>query len=128
VKIRLLLASVVCGCLVTVVAVGQGNKQGNRRISASEAVQHIGEQVAVCGLVASSRYLSNSRSKPTFLNLGKSYPSQDFTVVIWPEDRAQFGHPEDTYLGKNICVSGEITSYRGKPQIVARYPSQIHEE
>jgi hypothetical protein len=123
-KAKLLLASVVCGCLFTVFAVGQGNK----KISTSEAGQHIGEHAAVCGIVASSRYLSNSRSKPTFLNLGKSYPSQDFTVVIWPEDRAQFGRPEDTYLGKNICVSGEISSYRGKPQIVARYPSQIHEE
>jgi len=123
-KIKLLLASVVCGCLFTVFAVGQGNKT----ITASEAGRHVGERAAGCGVVASSRYLPNSRSKPTFLNLGKAYPSQDFTVVIWPEDRAQFGHPEDTYLDKSICVSGEISSYRGKPQIVARHPSQIHEE
>lgn len=123
-KLKLFLASVVCGCFFTVFAVGQGNK----KISASEAGHHIGEHAVVCGVVASSRYLSNSRSKPTFLNLRNAYPSQDFTVVIWPEDRPQFGHPEDTYLGKNICVSGEISSYRGRPQIVARYPSQIHGE
>ena len=65
-KIKLLLASAVCGCLFTVLAVGQGNK----KISASEAGQHIGEHAAVCGVVASSRYLSSSRSQPTFLNLG----------------------------------------------------------
>jgi DNA/RNA endonuclease YhcR with UshA esterase domain len=123
-KTRLLIALVVCGYLFAGFTVGQGNK----KIRASEAGQHIHERATVCGNVASSRYLSKSRSQPTFLNLGKSYPNQDFTVVIWPEDRPQFGHPEDTYLGKNICVSGEISSYRGTPQIVARYPSQIHEE
>jgi DNA/RNA endonuclease YhcR with UshA esterase domain len=120
-KLKLLVASVVCGCLFTVFAVGQGNK----KIPASEAGQHIGEHAAVCGVVASSRYLSNSRSKPTFLNLGRPYPNQDYTVVIWPEDRPQFGRPEDTYLGKNICVTGEISSYRGMPEVVVRNPTQI---
>jgi hypothetical protein len=123
-KAALLLALVTCGSLFTVSAVGQGNG----RIPASEAGQHVGENATVCGNVASTRYLSNSHSKPTFLNLGRPYPYQEFTVVIWPEDRPQFGHPEDTYLGKNICISGEISSYRGAPQIVARYPSQIHEK
>src|ERR1700674_4506893 len=105
-KAKLFLALVLCGCLFTGSAVGQGI----RKIPASQAGQHIGERAAVCGVVASSRYLSNSRSRPTFLNLGRSYPNQDFTVVIWPENRSQFGRPEDTYLGKNICVSGEISS------------------
>jgi len=113
VKARLFLVLVCCCCLFAVGTVGQGNK----RIPASEAGRHIGEHASVCGVVGSSRYLSNSRSKPTFLNLGKPYPSQDLTVVIWPEDRPQFGRPEETYLGKNICVSGEISSYRGMARI-----------
>jgi endonuclease G len=112
----------------TALFVGSVSGQSDKKIPASQAGQHIGENATVCGLVASSRYLSSSRSKPTFLNLGKPYPNEEFTVVIWLEDRPKFGHPEDTYLHKNICVSGEITSYRGTPQIIAKSPSQIRVE
>jgi hypothetical protein len=61
-------------------------------------------------------------------------PSQSFTacsnfnVLIWPEDRSKFGCPEEKHLHKNICETGEITSYRGEPEIVARSLSQIQEE
>lgn len=123
-KVRSLLGVILCAVLLSVSAVGQETK----KIPAAEAGQHIGEHATVCGVVASSRYLSSSRSKPTFLNLGKPYPNEDFTVVIWPDDRPKFGHPEETYLHKNICVSGEITPYKGKAQIIARNPSQIREE
>lgn len=111
--------------LVAAVFMAPAFGQSDRKIPSSQAAQHVGEKATVCGYVASSRYLSSSRSKPTFLNLGKPYPDEDFTVVIWPEDRAKFGHPEDSFLHKNICVTGDITSYRGKPQIVAKNPAQI---
>jgi len=123
-KLKPLLGMILCAVLLSVPAVGQETK----KIPAAQAGQHIGEHATVCGIVASSRYLSSSRSKPTFLNLGKPYPNEDFTAVIWSDDRSKFGHPEDTYLHKNICVSGEITSYQGKAQIIVRKPSQIHEE
>jgi hypothetical protein len=115
---------ILCAVLLAVSAVGQETK----KIPAAQAGQHIGEHATVCGVVSSSRYLSSSHSKPTFLNLGKPYPNEDFTVVIWADDRQKFGHPEDSYLHKNICVTGEITSYKDKAQIIARNPSQIHEE
>jgi DNA/RNA endonuclease YhcR with UshA esterase domain len=114
--------------LFTTVLIGSAFAQSEKKIPASQAAQHVGEKVTVCGYVASTRYLSSSRSKPTFLNFSKPYPDEDFTVVIWPEDRAKFGEPESKYLHKNICVVGEITLYRGGPQITARNPSQIHEE
>ena len=123
-NLRLRLGMILFAVFLAMSAVGQDTK----KIPAAQSWQHIGERGTVCGIVASSRYLSSSRSKPTFLNLGKPYPNEDFTVVIWPDDRPKFGHPEDAYLHKNICVSGEITSYQGKPQIVARNPTQIHEE
>ena len=123
-KVKSTFGMILCAVLIAASAVGQGNK----KIPSSQAGQHIGETATVCGIVASTRYLSTSRSKPTFLNLGKPYPNEDFTVVIWPDDRPKFGRPEDTYLHKNICATGEISSYRGIPQIIARSPSQIHEE
>jgi hypothetical protein len=120
-RARLLVGITFCLSLLTVLTTGQENK----KIPASQAAQHIGEHATVCGSVESARYLANSRGKPTFLNIGKAYPDQDFTVVIWSEDRAKFGHPEDRLIHKHICVSGQIELYRGKPQIVAKNESQI---
>ena len=40
-------------------------------------------------------------------------------------DRANFGAPETTYEGRDICVSGQIRDYRGAPEVVARDPRQI---
>jgi DNA/RNA endonuclease YhcR with UshA esterase domain len=102
--------------------------QAPKTIPSAEAAQHVREMGTVCGYVASSRYLSTSHSKPTFLNFGKPYPNEDFTVVIWPEDRAKFGEPETKYFHRNICVTGEITLYRGSPEIIARNSAQIKEQ
>ncbi len=114
--------------LFTTVLIGSAFAQTERKLPASQAAQHVGEKATVCGYVASTRYLSSSRSKPTFLNLGKPYPEEDFTVVIWAEDRGKFGEPENKYLHKNICVTGEIKLYRGTPQIVAKSLGQIKDE
>jgi micrococcal nuclease len=99
---------------------GQGKK-----LTTVEAKNHVGEQATVCGKVASGHYAATTRGKPTFLDLDKPYPDQLFTVLIWGENRAKFGTPEETYRNKNICVTGRIESYRGEPEIVASDPAQL---
>lgn len=94
-------------------------------LSAAEAKDHIGETATVCGTVASTRYLAASRGSPTFLNLVKPHPNQEFTVVIWGENRPNFGEPEKDFNDKEICVTGTIETYRGKPQIVAKAAKDI---
>ena len=74
--------------------------------------------------MADTRYLDSGR-KPTFLNFDHKYPDHTFTVVIFGEDRAKFGTPEKDYLDKDICVTGKIEDYNGKPQIVISEPGQI---
>jgi DNA/RNA endonuclease YhcR with UshA esterase domain len=83
----------------------------------------------VSGHVASVHYSYRVNGKPTFLNLGRRYPFQEFTVVIWGEDRDKFQpSPETLYGGKNIRVTGRITSFRGRLEIVVTSPSQIEIE
>jgi DNA/RNA endonuclease YhcR with UshA esterase domain len=94
-------------------------------ISAEEAANHIGQEATVCGSVASARYASRSRGKPTFLNLSAPYPRQIFIVVIWGEDRGKFGQPETTYTGERICVTGRIALYRRMPEIIIRDPAML---
>jgi uncharacterized repeat protein (TIGR02543 family) len=92
-----------------------------------EARNYIGERTTVRGPVVSAVWASGSRGQPTFLNLGNPFPNPDrFTVVIWIQNRGKFPQPpEEYYLGKTICVTGLITSFRGIPQIEVTDPAQI---
>lgn len=94
-------------------------------ITAAEARNHVGENATVCGGVASTHYAARSRGNPTFINLDRPYPAEIFTLLIWDTDRAKFGNPEERYRNARICVTGQISEYRGVPQIVAHSPSQI---
>jgi hypothetical protein len=94
-------------------------------LSSQQAASHIGETATVCGLVASANYATRTKGQPTFLNLDKAYLNQVFTIVIWGSDRAKFGAPEVQYLGKRVCATGQIQSYKGKPEIVANDPKQL---
>ncbi len=97
-----------------------------KSITAKDAANHVGEVQTVCGTVASTKFASQSKKKPTFLNLDQPFPNQIFTIVIWGSDRSKFPEPpEDLYMGKKICVHGMIKAFRGKPEIIVTDPSQI---
>jgi hypothetical protein len=89
------------------------------------AASHLGETGTVCGVVASAKFAASSRSQPTFLDFGSPYPNAAFTAVIWGDDRPKFGTPETALRGKRICVTGQISEYHGKPEIVLTDPSQL---
>jgi DNA/RNA endonuclease YhcR with UshA esterase domain len=96
-----------------------------KKMSAAEAKDHVGETATVCGTVASTHYAASTKGQPTFLNLDKPYPNKLFTVLIWGENRSKFGTPESEYKGKRICVTGKITEHKGGAEIVANDPQQI---
>ena len=95
------------------------------RIPLEEANQHVGKSVSVCGPVASVWYATKSKGKPTFLHIGKSYPNQIITGVIWDHARARFSSPLEELQGREICITGKITLYRGMNQIKVSQPAQI---
>ena len=43
-------------------------------ITANDAAKHIGEVQTVCGMVASAKFLSQTKKLATFLNLDQPYP------------------------------------------------------
>src|SRR5690349_10075510 len=98
---------------------------GQKKLTASEAKEHYGENATVCGEVVSTRYASSTKGQPTFLNLDRPYPNQTFTVVLWGSNRSKFKTPVEDYKDKKICVTGKITAYAGSPEGVADDPKQI---
>jgi len=94
-------------------------------LSLEEAAGHMGETATVCGVVASAEYEANEQNQPTLLDLGKPHPNAIFTAVIYGENRAKFATPEISLRGKRICVTGQISDYQDKPEIVLTEPSQL---
>ena len=90
-----------------------------------DAKGHIGETATVCGVVASAQFEANVQDRPTLFDLGKPSPHAIFTAVIYRDNRSKFGSPETALRGKRICVTGQISEYRGKPEIVLTDPSQL---
>jgi DNA/RNA endonuclease YhcR with UshA esterase domain len=96
------------------------------RIASADAQQHVGENATVCGPVVSARYFNSAPNNPTLLNFDRPYPNHTFTVVIPGSARARFNEaPETMFRGKTVCVTGLVTVYKGKPEIVVVAPSQI---
>jgi DNA/RNA endonuclease YhcR with UshA esterase domain len=115
--------SLLLGLLLAVILATPAAAQ--KKLTAAEAKDHVGETATVCGSVVSTRYAASTKGQPTFLNLDKPYPNQVFTVLIWGENRSKFGAPESEYKGKQICVTGKIAVYKGAPEIVVNDPQQM---
>ena len=90
-------------------------------IHASDASKYIGEYRKVCGQVVQIKEFS----KGIYLNFGNNYPRQNLTAVVWSSDISNFGNLNQ-YVGNSICISGEITSYRGTPQIELSNLEQVN--
>ncbi len=57
--------------------------------------------------------------------MGGKYPNNAFTVVVFKDAAAKFSYKLATLEGKNICVTGGVKDYKGKPEIVVDNAKQI---
>ena len=97
-----------------------------KEIKAEDAGNHIGDTVKVCAKIFGTRYLEQSKQAPTFLNAGASYPNSPLTFVVFGENRSAFKNkPEEFYNNKQVCVTGKIELYKGKPEIILISETQI---
>lgn len=75
----------------------------------------------ICSQVYGVKELSNIN----FINLGAQYPDNPLTVVVFSADKGNFKQRLQIYNGKNICVTGTVKEYKGKPEIVISNPEEI---
>jgi hypothetical protein len=89
--------------------------------TATEAARHVGENATVSDRVDG---VHQSGKGNIFLNMGGKYPNQAFTAYIPAGSAGQFSDYRK-YDGQTVTVSGKITLYHGKPEIIVSSPSQI---
>ena len=58
--------------------------------------------------------------------MGAAYPQSPLTLVIDEASRKNFIiKPEEFYSDKEVCVSGVIKEFKGKPQIIITKEADI---
>jgi hypothetical protein len=102
-------------CLLVLSA--SGYAQRDDMVRAHEAREYAGQYAMVCGVIASAKYLQNSRGAPTYLNFDKPYPDSEFSAIIFGKNRKNFSPDPETLTGYKACVYGKIKMYKGKPQM-----------
>lgn len=95
-------------------------------VSTRDATQYMGKTATVCGEVTSAKFSVRTGGAPTFLDMDGVHPNQLFTVLIWGIDRPKFQTPPDSaFANRRVCVTGLVTDFKGKPEIVVHDPSEI---
>ncbi|HEY9167084.1 MAG TPA: nucleotide-binding protein [Candidatus Kryptonia bacterium] len=92
-----------------------------KKYSAAEAGDHVGEYVTVVGKVYQ---LYESRKGTIFLDIGGKYPNNPFTGVIFAKDAGNFSNIQQ-YEGKLVEITGKIRTYQGTAEIILNDPDQI---
>ncbi len=117
-------AALVAVSISTVLAQAGGNRiRGEMPVE--QAGEFIGKEATVCGIVDGARFAENSEGQPTFLFMGGNFPGHKFSARIWGRDRGAFDAPPEQLAGKTICVTGEIRTSNGRPEIVVRGPRNL---
>jgi len=88
----------------------------------ADARKHAGKTVTVQGVVSEVRHIADGRE--IFIALGGNYPNTVFRAAILGRDTAKFPHA-DSLSGKTIAVTGEVSLYKGRAEIVIHDPGQV---
>jgi very-short-patch-repair endonuclease len=101
-------------------SLGESNVSVNDYLSTTEANRHVGEKTTLCGRIVQIR----EADKVTYLNFDKAYPNSTVTAVIWNENAKNFSGVNQK-VNRTVCIEGEISNYKGKPQIILRDSAQL---
>jgi hypothetical protein len=100
----------------------------SQTIKPSEAKQHVGDKVTVCGIVKSATVVKGN-PETTILTLGEEKSKAVVSIAIWSTDYPKFKYVPAEYLkGKTICVTGWMKLQGGKPQVIITSQEQVEEK
>ncbi len=85
-----------------------------------------GKIITVCSKVQST-HITKGEKKTTYINFGQPYPNTTFTVVIFEDNLTNFKYIPSVFLkDKNVCITGKVKIYKGKPEIIVSKEEQIN--
>ncbi len=100
-----------------------------KEIKINEAKNHPGETVKICTKIYGGKSIANSLDTLTLLDVGKPYPDAPLRLVIKGNAQREFtGDIVKYYKGMDVCISGKIELYKGKPEIVITDKAMIFEQ
>jgi len=86
---------------------------------------HVGEVRNVYGRIHEVWY--HWPSDEYYLYFGGTYPYQDFTVILSGSHARRFHrNPEAFFSGRYIWVTGLVSTFEGKPEIMVKRKHQVH--
>jgi len=81
----------------------------------------VGEFASVVGIVDQ---VALSGKGTQFLDFDGKYPTEPFAAVVFASDAAAVGDVKK-YEGQRVIVTGKITLYKGRPEIIVREPEAL---
>lgn len=100
--------------------------KAQQEVKIDDLNNHTGDSIKVCTKIFGGIYLEKSKGAPTLLDAGGKYPDAPLTLLIWGEARKQFKEaPDYFYKNKDVCITGRIKLYKGKPEIEIFNEKQI---
>jgi DNA/RNA endonuclease YhcR with UshA esterase domain len=90
-------------------------------ITPADAKTHVGQTVTVEGAVGN---IATGRSGTVFIDVGGRYPDNGFAAVIFASDRSKFPDLK-TLDGKTVAITGTVSLYQGKPEIILKSADQM---
>ena len=93
-------------------------------VDSAQADKYVGKSATVEVKRAYCSYQAGTRGSPTFCNDAR-FGSHHFTMVVWGADRKAWNPAPESWDGKCFRVTGTVSTFRGKPQIEAKEPTQV---
>ncbi len=93
-------------------------------VSSYDVSRYVGEIARVYGQVYESWY--SPETDELYLYFGGPYPYHDFSIVLDGRDARKFSrHPQRYFNNRYIAVTGLVSLWEDKPEIVVRKRSQL---
>ena len=97
----------------------------SQTVPLDSVTNYVGKTITVCSKVQST-FVAKGEKKTTYLSFGQPFPIATFTAVIFEGDLAKFKYTPAEYLkDKQVCLTGKITIYKDKPQMIVSDEAQI---
>jgi len=120
-KAPVLTLSLVLGSALGLAAVAAPALAQTQAIAPADAKAHVGQTVTIEGPVGN---VYTARSGMTFIDIGGRYPDNAFAAVIFSDDGGKFPNVK-ALDGKVVDVTGAVSVYRGKPEIILKSADQV---